>query len=71
VDEPAVRWFTPDDPTSMVDSIVGAVTENSWQRAARLEVTSRLAQRLSYASRASAILASVTPAAAAEFAQAA
>jgi len=55
VDEPAVRWFVPDDGSSMAESIGSALSESSGAASERTRVAILLARRLSYRSRAAAI----------------
>lgn len=57
VDEPVVRWFTPDNPRSLIDAIEGALGETAIRRGARRERAERLARQFSYPERARAILA--------------
>ncbi len=56
VREPAVRWFTPDDPGDLARAVHGALAESDREAAARVESARALAERYSYANRARAIL---------------
>ncbi len=56
VREPAVRWFTPDDPGDLARAVRCAPGESDQEAAARMEAARALAERYSYANRARAIL---------------
>ncbi len=56
VDERVVRWFEPDSPRSLADTIERAISESAVQRGQRRELGERLAQRFSYPNRARSIL---------------
>lgn len=56
VDEPAVRWFRPDDATDLAAAVDAAMGETAEQRAAREQSARELARQYSYPARASAIL---------------
>ncbi|GAB4554546.1 MAG: hypothetical protein Tsb0013_17200 [Phycisphaerales bacterium] len=55
VDEPAVRWHTPDDPGSIADAIRASLAESAGERSSRARAAGECACRLSYANRAHAI----------------
>lgn len=56
VDEPAVRWFEPDDGASLARAIGAAIGESDPLRAARRAQACELARSFSYAARAEAML---------------
>ncbi|HZW11390.1 MAG TPA: glycosyltransferase family 4 protein [Phycisphaerales bacterium] len=56
VDEPAARWFTPDDPADLARAIGESLAEPPHVSELRRRAASGLAQRYSYRSRAEAIL---------------
>jgi glycosyltransferase involved in cell wall biosynthesis len=56
VGEPAVRWFTPDDPADLARAIGEALRETATDQTPRVTAARALADRFSYPQRAMAIL---------------
>lgn len=56
VDEPAVRWFNPDDAGDLARAIHESLAETSAEREVRQRAAAELARRYAYPARASAIL---------------
>jgi glycosyltransferase involved in cell wall biosynthesis len=59
VQEPAVRWFRPDDAADLARAIGEALSESERTRVARIAAATELAERFSYPRRADAILEAV------------